>query len=269
MAKGSVYAVARGRSLGLHTTWEACLQAVKWFPGARFKAFPATNTSAAMKYLQENNVHEYDTHESYALELLQRQLRAVSSAREQPSVTESATPVGVATPLAHGQKRKAPEVDVSGPSDSTVAYTDGSCVPCPVAPDKCVAGAGVWFGSSDPRNQSCSVPGKQTSNRAELYAIVKALGACDDAEKVVIRSDSTYAIGVARRELKLTANEDLTRLLTRTIERFRYPVSFEKVKAHIGIEGNEEADKLAYAAAERRRVWFEQQKSGAELGTDS
>ncbi len=40
---------------------------------------------------------------------------------------------------------------------------------------KATAGIGVYFGPSDPRNLSEKLIGKQTNNRAELTAAIRAL----------------------------------------------------------------------------------------------
>ena len=39
MAKWSYYAVAKGRKVGLFTTWDDCKKQVNGFKGARFKGF--------------------------------------------------------------------------------------------------------------------------------------------------------------------------------------------------------------------------------------
>ena len=60
------------------------------------------------------------------------------------------------------------------------------------------AGIGVYFGKGDIRNVSRRIEGKQTNNRAELLAIIKALEILEkEAEKgtrINIYTDSKYSI---------------------------------------------------------------------------
>ena len=66
-------------------------------------------------------------------------------------------------------------------------YTDGSCSNNGKSNAK--AGIGVYFGDNDSRNVSERINGKQTNNRAELLAILKA-GQIIGKDNVTIVSDS-------------------------------------------------------------------------------
>jgi ribonuclease HI len=79
-------------------------------------------------------------------------------------------------------------------SSSTISvFTDGAC---PSNGQKnAIAGVGVWFGNEDPRNISERLPpGPQTNNRAELWAVIRALQSIPPNERVEIYTDSTYVM---------------------------------------------------------------------------
>jgi len=110
-------------------------------------------------------------------------------------------------------------------------------------------------------------PGMQTNNRAELYAAIAALAQARDEPSATLYTDNEYVVKGVNRWLdmwvraqwkkqdgKPVLNQDLWRMARALIlereDRRLPPVAVEWVKAHSGIEGNEEVDKLAKAAAE-------------------
>ncbi|KAK4058846.1 hypothetical protein OIO90_000292 [Microbotryomycetes sp. JL221] len=148
-----------------------------------------------------------------------------------------------------------------------------------------VAGVGVFWGhGQDSRNLSERLPGEpQTNNRAEMYAVARILETDPTPrEPLVICSDSEYTISVFSKwiprwkerswrnsEGKDVANQDLIRYILSLLALraakimgqsennarakrdgpLLSNVTFVKVKAHIGIEGNEQADRLANEGA--------------------
>ncbi|GIZ46562.1 hypothetical protein CKM354_000968500 [Cercospora kikuchii] len=175
-------------------------------------------------------------------------------------------------------------------------YTDGSSL----SNGKATAwgGVGVYFGPQDRRNISEPLSGtKQTNQRAELTAIIRALEVAPKDRKIVIVSDSKYSIdcvtdwfrnwqrnGWVNSSRKPVENKDLIqKILDMLEERFRLNqhriegeqeipatdkraqwdrgpggVRFEWVKGHDKDEGNNAADDLATAGA----------RSARELGMD-
>lgn len=115
-----------------------------------------------------------------------------------------------------------------------------------------MAGAGVYFGPGNRKNLAVRVPDKQTNNRGEVYAVLRALQACNPHQTLVIYSDSVYAIGTltvwapdkAAIGWKIP-NGDLLGDAAYLMQTRPARVSFKKVKAHSGNAHNDAADRLA------------------------
>lgn len=135
-------------------------------------------------------------------------------------------------------KRKEVKLDPNIPT----VYTDGA-----YSRNRKKAGAGVYFGPDDPRNKSADVPGKQTNNRGELYAIQLALELTEGPLQIM--SDSKYCIHCIRKEWQANSNLDLLETIWKLCE--PREIRFCHVYAHSGVCGNENADKLAVAATFR------------------
>jgi ribonuclease HI len=122
------------------------------------------------------------------------------------------------------------------------AYTDGSGTTM----DK-PAGVGVAL-----YRPGCALEliaeniGPGTNNRAELVAIWRALrGVPDVNQRLVVRSDSEYAIGSCTKDWNPTANRDLIKAIRSDLAVRHDSVRFEHVPGHRNVEGNEIADRLA------------------------
>ncbi|KAL6720125.1 hypothetical protein ACLMJK_002046 [Lecanora helva] len=128
------------------------------------------------------------------------------------------------------------------------------------------AGVGVYFGPADKRNISETLPGtRQTNQRAELTAVLRALDTVPRNRNIAIITDSRYAIdcvtswhinwqknGWKTSTGKAVENKDIIEnVLARIGERDKLGVqtTFEWIKGHAHHAGNVEADKLAVAGA--------------------
>ncbi|CAG8618769.1 2031_t:CDS:1 [Scutellospora calospora] len=150
-------------------------------------------------------------------------------------------------------------------NDRIVVYTDGTCEDN--GDDNAKGGIGVFFGDNDPRNLSEELPSElQTNNRAEIYAVIRAIKNCKDDSKILeIKTDSTYVINACERwikkwvdndwyrddkKTKLVKNKDILFKLYNLIET-RKKIIFTHVKSHSGIHGNKEADTLAKSSIKK------------------
>ncbi|CAG8802275.1 36557_t:CDS:2, partial [Gigaspora margarita] len=174
-----------------------------------------------------------------------------------------------------------------------VAWTDG----CSLSNgrDGARAGVGVFWGDNHPSkymdmdvcsisvkseienkfednttwNLSERLPGdKQTNNRAEITAVIRALETCPDRElPLEIKTDSKYTINAYESWMpnwiknnwmtkgnKPVENKDLFVRLSELIKARPGKVSFTYVPGHVGIPGNEAADRLANLGALKEYV---------------
>jgi ribonuclease HI len=231
MAK-KYYVVWSGRRTGVFDDWETTRQLVDGHPGARYKSFPT-------------------------LAEAQSALRAGAP---------RAAPRKVAKRVAANNE---PPSNAQEPSTDTVIFCDGACEPNPGS-----AGSGMavyrdgelselWYGLYNPAG---------TNNIAELNALHQALLLAEQEiesnRTVLIRSDSVYglnaitkwAAGWEQKGWRRTGGEIMNLELIKKIYadfcRIGSRVQLKHVSAHVGIEGNELADRMAmYAVDQREPAW--------------
>ncbi|KAG1754741.1 natural resistance-associated macrophage protein-domain-containing protein [Suillus paluster] len=122
--------------------------------------------------------------------------------------------------------------------------------------------AAVSVDEDEPGNIAERCPGDQTNNRAELIAIVRVLETAPFSQQpLMIKTDSSYSIqcfeswlpkwsvnGFRTANGQPVKNAELIRYLAALLyarERAGPKVRFKHVRGHVGIEGNECADRLA------------------------
>ena len=191
-----------------------------------------------------------------------RSPRQAQRARERSLTRETLRRQLVGTRLA---RRPAPD-DI--PPDEVHVYTDGSAS---IRRGRWGAGCGVWFGDKSEHNISAIPPGRQTNNRAELVAVIlairKVMTLPRKVSRLTVHSDSRLCIDGINKWLPLweadgwtrmghrLENADLwkvtKRVMSAVASRPDFSVKFNYVPAHVGIYGNERADRLAKAAARR------------------
>ncbi|KAK0425380.1 hypothetical protein QR680_009169 [Steinernema hermaphroditum] len=259
------YAVARGFKVGVYTTWDECKKQVSGFQNARYKKFPSIEE--AQGFIEENTT-----------------LPSSSDSRLPPPPSASSSLYA----LRNNRKRTFPSAACSyggGPSgpklsrsistsaavgsgssstwkNATVVYTDGAC--SSNGKNNARAGYGVYWGDDHPDNVSEPLVGPATNNRAELQAVVKALeqGRDKGLDRLIVRTDSNLLIQSMEKWIKgwkkkgwVTANgqpvknRDLLEKVDNLMS--EVDVKFEHVRGHAGIHGNEMADRLAVAGAEK------------------
>lgn len=143
---------------------------------------------------------------------------------------------------------------------AVVIYTDGCCLRngCPDSQ----AGYGIYFKKGSFQDEYGPLPSPpRTNQRAELYAVLRALEIVQNStQPIIIRTDSEYTIGCVTEWLPAweqngyqTAsggkpkNLDLIIPIRDFIEELS--VKFEYVEGHSGDEGNEIADEFAHKGA--------------------
>ncbi|ORX86483.1 RnaseH-domain-containing protein [Basidiobolus meristosporus CBS 931.73] len=139
-----------------------------------------------------------------------------------------------------------------------VVYTDGSSRGNGQANPR--AGVGVYWGDNDPRNVSERLEGRQTNQRAEITAALRAIQTSGDDKSVLeIRTDSNYVIqsmtqwvyGWLKKGWKGVTNKDLLQELHTAIQKREGKIIWTHIRGHTGVYGNEMADKLANLGTEK------------------
>ena len=129
-------------------------------------------------------------------------------------------------------------------------YTDGSCHGNGTKNAR--AGSGVFWGVNALNNLAARVPGRQTNNRSEIYAILKAIHLAPNNLSLKIFTDSVYAIkslvdwapNSADKGWKIE-NGDIIHDCVKLIKSRQGPVALVQVKGHSGNKHNDAADLLA------------------------
>ncbi|KAI5475694.1 hypothetical protein MNV49_001028 [Pseudohyphozyma bogoriensis] len=234
--------------LSIELTSEASKQ-VQGFPAAKHKKFPTHAQAAA--WIAENDGSSFN-------------------AFAPPKPSTSSSTVDDARPQKRAKREPSPDRTPALPGREV--WCDGSSLSN--GQKGAAAGIGVFWGDGEDerRNLSERLPGVlQTNNRAEMYAVARILETDPDKTlPLIINTDSEYTINVFSRYLpkwrqngwktadnKPVLNQDLIHYITKLIA-LRMPpnsyaltanIKFRKVKAHVGIYGNEMADELAKKGA--------------------
>lgn len=135
-----------------------------------------------------------------------------------------------------------------------VIYTDGACRGNPGP-----GGWGVILSYASRQKTLNGFEAETTNNRMELTAAIEALRALSRSCDIDLNTDSKYVLqginewidnwktnGWKTAAKKPVKNADLWKLLDE--QALRHRIKWNWVKGHAGIEGNEEADRLANEA---------------------
>ena len=162
---------------------------------------------------------------------------------------DDACPPGQEAPSAPAKApiKPASKAHIEHHADAYVAYTDGACKGNPgsasascilVAPDGSVTEEAAYLGHT-------------TNNVAELTGIAIALALAPRTAKVIVHTDSSYAIGVLSKGWKAKANQELIAKIKGELK--GRAAEFVHVRGHAGIPLNERADELANLAVAERK----------------
>ena len=140
-----------------------------------------------------------------------------------------------------------------------IIYTDGACSGNP--------GPGGWGAMIRQGDKTIELKGGEantTNNRMELKAAIRALQSLDSRCHIILNTDSTYVReGITnwihnwkKRGWKTAArkpvkNVDLWQELDKAV--LKHDIDWRWVKAHVGIPGNERADRLANEGMDEAR----------------
>ena len=128
-----------------------------------------------------------------------------------------------------------------------IAYTDGACSGNPGP-----AGAGmVVIVPGGKHIEGFEYLGEGTNNIAELMAILRAVEAMpEEAQEILVHTDSSYSIGVLTKNWKAKANQELVLRAKKVVAARRAKLKY--VPGHAGVPLNERADELAREAIRTR-----------------
>jgi len=214
MPKAGYYAVKVGKRPGIYTTWEDCREQVDGYPCATYKKLRTVEEAEA--WMRGGASQSGPVEHRGVPYPVKPRIKPVSHSRDQARASIGSQPSGHVPvsstvkpmPTVRSDSKLQPTSGLSSAMSRNVAglsrvtssaagedvvYTDGACAGN--GQHGSVAGIGVWWGPIDTRNLSERCPGRQTNNRAELIAIIRALETSPiTSMPLVIKSDSEYAI---------------------------------------------------------------------------
>ncbi|ATX79785.1 ribonuclease HI [Mariprofundus aestuarium] len=248
MAK-KFYVVWQGRETGIFTDWNSCKKQIDKFAGARYKSFPTLAEAEAAFHGEA--------------------ARSTGSASKAASATKRSAAQAVKTYAA---------AEIEAMKIDTKIFTDGGCEPNPGKAGSGIAlyrdgvVAELWYGLYNP---------KGTNNTAELNALHQALIMAKDEIKkkrsVAIFCDSKYAIQCVTQwavnwqkkgwkkaggEIK---NLELIKDMFALHQTLKESVQVLHVNGHVGVEGNELADRMSILAIDSRDTGFKRYREKLDI----
>lgn len=245
MAK-KYYVVWQGRETGIFTSWDVCKKHIYQFAGAKYKSFK-TRPEAEAAFRGGSQA-------------------AAKVARTAPKKSS------IKGPKTYSAQ------DVADLAAQTKIFTDGGCEP---NPGKAASGMAVyrdgkiaelWFGLFNPHG---------TNNTAELNALHQALLMAEKEIKqnnsVAIFCDSKYSIQCVTQwaiswqkkgwrkpggEIK---NLDLIQPMFALYTKIKDSVQVLHVNGHVGVEGNELADRMSIHGIDTKESAFARFETPADL----
>lgn len=263
MAQKKFYVVWTGRKTGIFTDWASCKSQVDGFAGARYKSFPSRAEAESAFSAGPG---------------------ARAGRGKVQAATAAASTTGKPKPSGSASKRQTVKTynaaEIAQLDYDTFVYTDGGCEPNPGE-----AGSGMavyrdgkiselWYGLYNPHG---------TNNTAELNALFQALVFAGEElsnnRTVVILCDSKYSIQCVSQwavnwekkgwkkpggEIK---NLELIQDLYATYQPIKDRVQLLHVNGHVGVEGNELADRMSIVAMAEKNTDFDRYTKTTNINT--
>lgn len=233
-SKSSYYAVHRGKKPGVYRTWTECETQIRDFKNASYRKF--NTEEEAVEYVRTGGIQKATKREIENLEISNEVIKKRKTSYEDF------------------------EYVLKDPTETVVIFTDGAS--SHNGKKKSRAGIGVYWGPNHPLNTSKRIKGRQTNNRAEIYAAVHALNQAKliGAKNVKLYTDSQFIIHSITDWInkwqangwKLVTGQEVTNkedFIALNAAREGLNVEWIYVKAHARNKGNDEADKLAVAGS--------------------
>lgn len=241
------YVVWKGRETGIFTDWATCKKQIERFSGARYKSFPSRSEAEAA-------------------------FSGSAGGASSSGKPGSAKRGGAASPKTYS----AAEVDAL--DATTKIFTDGGCEPNPGN-----AGSGIavyrkgelselWYGLYNPNG---------TNNTAELNALHQAMMLSQkeitDGRSTAIFCDSKYSIqcitqwasGWEKKGWKKASGEiknlELIQEMFALYQTLKNDIQILHVNGHVGVEGNELADRMSILAIETHEPDFAQYREKIDI----
>lgn len=242
MAKKKIYAVAKGKTVGLFDTWEACKNSVDGFSGAIYKSF--TDKGEAQAFLLSNNA---DIKSAVGVGAV-KQAHPARTAGFAPvdtgdsAASGSVVDGGAIGAVAEGEKPAHLTAYVDGSFDAARhRYSYGCVMLLPDGSVETFSGRGDDPESALLRNVTGEMLGSMNAVKWCIEHGYSELEICYDYAGIEM-----WATGAWK------TNKELTQKYAAYMrERMKYiKIRFTKVAAHTGVKWNEEADRLAKEALE-------------------
>ncbi|KAJ5317243.1 hypothetical protein N7508_001751 [Penicillium antarcticum] len=273
-AETRFYGIQRGRVPGVYTDWNKAQEQIRGFARPKYRKFSSRDDAEDFVRDGQKSVPAVGFGAPVTETEAPKDAEGVEFAPGDgplPQGAEDGFDPNVLLDPATGKvmyktttQKAATKTQTTGIPGMLRIYTDGSSLRngTPLAS----AGVGVYFGPDDQRNVSEPLKGaRQTNQRAELTAILRAIDIAPRHRDVTIFTDSRYAIDCVTvwfvnwrrnnwmtRDKKPVENKDLVEsILVKIEERNELKVKtlFEWVKGHNKDYGNEQADRLAVNGA--------------------
>lgn len=263
------YVVWQGRETGIFTDWATCKKQVEKFPGAKYKSFESrAEAESAFGAVHAGGMRAPG---SLAAVVATLDAHTAASAKGAGVASRSTGAAGVAS--AAGKIKRGPKTwtarELAALPQQCKIFCDGGCDP---NPGKAGSGlalyrdgelAELWYGLYNPHG---------TNNTAELNALHQALLLAEQevaaGRTAAIFCDSQYsiqcvtewAIGWQKKGWKKPGGEiknlELIKQLFALHQTLKDKIEIMHVNGHIGVEGNELADRMSILAITRKTASF-------------